>query len=284
MKNIILLLDTDENPSAFDQIVALDSGAEAVLAYGSVTPENCFPLVEGAIYTRPPRFKQNTAIMISGSDLAQATAVFQAVQKQFFDKFRVSVLMDANGCNTTAASAVSILELTCVFKASQATVLAGTGPVGQRAAAMLAKEGMDVRITSRSLERAQATCAALKEQFDVTVTPMACTDEAQAAEAIAGSQIVLATGQSGVQVLAQKTWTESEALQAIADVGTCPPLGVEGVELADRGRETGKVRSFGGLAIGALKLRLQRQVVSQLFGDASIILDADQILSIARDM
>ena len=107
MKNLLLLLDTDPLPSAFDQVVAHDAGADAVLPYGGVDADSCFPLVEGAIYTRPPQRKRHTAILVGGSDLARAEAVYAAVRKQFFDDFRVSVMLDANGCNTTAAAAVA---------------------------------------------------------------------------------------------------------------------------------------------------------------------------------
>ena len=104
MKNLLLFLDADTQPSAFDQVVAYDAGVDAVLAYGGITPDNCFALVEGAIYTRAPKDKRHTAILVGGSNLHQAQAVADAVQTQFFSNFRVSVALDANGCNTTGSS------------------------------------------------------------------------------------------------------------------------------------------------------------------------------------
>ena len=282
MKNLLLLLDTDAHASSFDQVVAHDAGADSVLAYSSVTPDNCFALVEGAIYTRAPKHKKHTAILVGGSNLEDAQAVFAAVQKQFFDSFRVSVMLDANGCNTTAAAAVATIEGAMALDGAQACVLAGTGPVGSRAAAMMALSGARVRLTSRKIERAQATCGALQEQFAAEVEPLAASDDAQTAVAIEGAGIVLAAGQTGVRLLSRVVWQGAEDLRVAADAGTCPPLGVEGMGLSDAGCEKDGVRMFGGLAIGALKLRLQRHAIGQLFESAEAVLDAGAILELAR--
>jgi Methylene-tetrahydromethanopterin dehydrogenase, N-terminal. len=78
-------------------------------------------------------------------------ALFIAVQKHFFPGFQVSVMLDSNGSNTTAAAAVAKLASSGVLAGKKAVVLAGTGPVGQRAAAMLALEGADVSLTGRKM-------------------------------------------------------------------------------------------------------------------------------------
>ena len=52
MKRLLLQLDADRHPSSFDRIVALDAGADEVLSYGGVTPDDVAPLVHGAIFTR----------------------------------------------------------------------------------------------------------------------------------------------------------------------------------------------------------------------------------------
>ena len=49
------------------------------------------------------------------------------------------------------------------------SLAAGTGPVGMRAAGMLAGEGANVLLTSRKLDRAQAAAKTVSERFDVKV-------------------------------------------------------------------------------------------------------------------
>ncbi|HLF98377.1 MAG TPA: methylene-tetrahydromethanopterin dehydrogenase N-terminal domain-containing protein, partial [Methylococcaceae bacterium] len=109
MKKLLFQLDTDPHPSVFDTVVAYDGGADHVIGHGAVSPENVTPLVEGAIFTRAPKDKKNTALFIGGSDLAAGQELLRAVRKKFFADFRVSVMLDSNGSNTTAAAGVARL-------------------------------------------------------------------------------------------------------------------------------------------------------------------------------
>ncbi|MGH7359894.1 MAG: NAD(P)-dependent methylenetetrahydromethanopterin dehydrogenase, partial [Candidatus Rokuibacteriota bacterium] len=133
MKKLLLQLDSDRHPSVFDRIVALDAGADHVLSYGGVTPADVTALIHGAIFTRGPAELRNTAVWVGGADVVSAEALAEAVQKAFFGPFRVSVIMDANGCNTTAAAAVARLASVVTLAGRRAVVLGGTGPVGIRA-------------------------------------------------------------------------------------------------------------------------------------------------------
>ena len=107
MKKLLLQLDPDRHPSSFDRIVAYDAGADEVLSYGGVTAADVTPLVHGAIFTRGPADLKNTAVWVGGTDVAAAETLLAAVQKAFFGPFRVSAMMDANGCNTTRSISVS---------------------------------------------------------------------------------------------------------------------------------------------------------------------------------
>ena len=62
MKKLLFQLDTDIHPAVFDTVVAYDGGADHVIGYGNVSPENVTPLIEGTIFTRAPKEKQFTAI------------------------------------------------------------------------------------------------------------------------------------------------------------------------------------------------------------------------------
>jgi 8-hydroxy-5-deazaflavin:NADPH oxidoreductase len=62
-------------------------------------------------------------------------------------------------------------------------VLGGTGPAGSALAARLADAGLDVVIGSRSAERAEATCRALKEQWPDRELSLRGADNPEAADA-----------------------------------------------------------------------------------------------------
>src|SRR5579871_525359 len=109
-RKILIQLDTDPQPSVFDGVVAVDAGAEEVFSYGSVKPEQVREMVHGAIFTRGPKDLKRTALFIGGSDVAAGERLLEEVRRQLLPQFRlqVSVLLDANGANTTAAAAVRL--------------------------------------------------------------------------------------------------------------------------------------------------------------------------------
>ncbi|HMK87394.1 MAG TPA: NADP-dependent methylenetetrahydromethanopterin/methylenetetrahydrofolate dehydrogenase [Steroidobacteraceae bacterium] len=284
MKKLLYQFDTDPLPAVFDNVVAYDGGADQVTAYGGVTAANVGALVEGAIFTRGPKDKKNTAIFIGGSNMGAGQALLEAVQAKFFAKFRVSVMFDCNGSNTTAAAAVAWLAHGRSLEGKRAVVLAGTGPVGQRAAVLLAREGASVSITGRKLEVVRAACQALKCRFAVDVTAIGAATEAERGAAIAGAQIVLATGAAGITLLSARQWQESPSLELVADANASPPAGIEGIAMADRGTSSHGKILFGPLGFGALKLALHRACIARLFEQNDLVLDAQEIYSLAKTM
>ena len=284
MKKLLYQFDIDPLPAVFDNVVGYDGGADHITAYGGVTAGNVGGLVEGAIFTRGPKDKKNTALFIGGSNVAEGQAVLAAVQKKFFAKFRVSVMFDCNGANTTAAAAVAWLAYGRQLKGKRAVVLAGTGPVGQRAAALLAREGAAVAITGRKLEVVQSACDAIKSRFGADVKAIAAPTLAERGSAIDGAEIVLATGAAGIMLLEAKRWQESSTLELVADANASPPAGIEGVALGDRGTQSfGKIL-FGPLGFGALKLALHRACIARLFEQNDLLLDAEEIYALAKTM
>ncbi len=140
----------------------------------------------------------------------------------------------------------------------RAVVLAGTGPVGQRAAALLAREGATVAITGRKLEVVQAACDSIKSRFGADVKAIAAPTLIERGAAIHGAQIVLATGAAGITLLGAKRWKDTPTLEIVADANPSPPAGIEGVALGDRGTQSHGKILFGPLGFGALKLAVHR--------------------------
>ena len=285
MKKLLFQLDTDTHPAVFDTVVAYDGGADHVIGHGGVTPENVRPLVEGAIFTRAPKEKHNTALFIGGSDMAAGEQVLEAVQKVFFADFRVSVMLDSNGSNTTAAAAVAKLAKSRGIRGKKAVILAGTGPVGQRAAVMLAKEGAaEVVITSRRLERAEQVSAAVKRSFDVEIKPAAAADFEARAAIISDAQIVLVTGAAGVELLKPEHWQDNPNIELMADANATPPVGIGGTDMLDKGEARHGKIIWGAIGFGTLKLALHRACIAELFKSNDQRLDAEKIFSFAKAM
>ena len=283
-KKLLYQFDTDTIASVFDSVVAYDGGADHVTGIGSVNPKNVLAMVDGCIYTRAPKDKQFTAIFVGGSSLTEGQAVFDAIKKRFFSNFRVSVMFDSNGSNTTAAAAVANIVNTCDVSGKKAVILGGTGPVGQRAAALLSLEKADVFITSRNIEKAEQISAEINERFDTNVKALPGGTNDERVTSILGASIVMATGASGVVLLNKKDWIENQSIEVVCDANAMPPLGIEGVELNDKAKEIGGKKAFGAIGFGGLKISVHRECVSRLFHSNDGIFDAEEIYRIAKEM
>jgi hypothetical protein len=282
MKRILLQLDSDRHPSSFDAIVAYDAGVDAVMSYGGVSPDDVTPLVHGGLFTRGVPDLKQTAIWIGGSQIAAGEALLASAVKAFFGPFRVSVMMDSNGCNTTAAAAVARLNEATALSGVRAVVLAGTGPVGLRAAVLLARAGADVAITSRAAARAQEVAGQIKSRFGVAVATAEAKDAAGVARALDGAAVCLVAGAAGAALLPRSVWTANRTLKAMADVNAVPPLGIEGIEAADKSAEREGKRVFGALGVGGLKMKIHKACLARLFERNDAVLDLEAIWDIAK--
>jgi hypothetical protein len=284
MKKLLFQFDTDAHPSVFDTVVGYDGGADHVIGYGGLTPDNITSLVEGTIFTRAPKEKKNTAIFVGGSDMVAGQELFAAVQKHFFPGFQVSIMLDSNGSNTTAAAGVAKLATSGTIAGKKAVILAGTGPVGQRAAVMLAQEGAEVSLTSRTMERAVQACNAMKARFGVDLIPVEATDNEARAKAIEYANIVFATGKAGVELLTVDQWQNNSHIEMMADANATPPIGIGGTDMMDKGIERHGKIIWGAIGFGTLKLALHRACIAKLFEDNRQVFDAENIFALAMEM
>ena len=285
MRKLLLQLDTSRHPSVFDRIVALDAGADEVLAYGGVTEDAVRDLVHGAIFTRSPKKLHDTAIFIGGTDIAAGERLLAAVRKAFFGPLRVSVMLDSNGSNTTAVAAVAKLRQAAgTLEGRRAVVAAATGPVGIRASGLLAQAGADVVVTSRRSEGAAEVAARIQQRFGREVKAATMAQPSQAAAILDGAELLLAAGSAGVALVPREAWTARPGLRAVADVNAVPPLGIEGIEVTDDGSDRDGIKAFGALGVGNVKMQIHKACIARLFERNDLVLDAETIGEVARGM
>jgi hypothetical protein len=284
---VLIQLDPDPQASVFDAIVAIDAGVDHVLRHGGVVPAAVRDLVYGALFTRGPADLNSTAIFVGGSSVAKGEELFQAVKKTFFGPFRVSVLFDANGCNTTASAAVlAALEgMGGALDGVPAVVLGGTGPVGQRVGRLLARMGAAVAIGSRSLERAQATAAAIQALTGRAVGAFATSGAGDPlARGLERAEVVVAAGAVGVTLLPEPVRRSASRLKVAIDLNAVPPLGIAGLEPTDRGTQRDGHRAWGALGVGATKMKIHKKAVQELFRANDRVLDAEDVLELGRGL
>jgi ribulose 1,5-bisphosphate synthetase/thiazole synthase len=285
MLKLLLQLDSSRLPSVFDQIVAYDAGADAIMSYGGVTEGDVRDLVHGCIFTRGTKDLQNTAVWIGGNNMSAGEQLLAMAQDSMFAPFCVSVMLDSNGSNTTAVAAVVKIEQGLgELRDKKVLILAGTGPVGQRAAGLLARDGAQVTITSRKPEQGDKARQFIDARFKVQVESVAMNDPAKLPELMDGVDVLFNSGPAGVQMVPKAAWTASKALKVAVDLNAVPPLGIEGIEVNDSGADRNGVKVFGAFGIGGFKTKLHKACVAKLFTRNDLVLDAEAIAEVAREM
>lgn len=284
MRKLLLQLDSSRLPSVFDKIVAYDAGADQVLSYGAVAPEDVRDLVHGCIFTRGPKDLHNTAVWIGGNNMSQGEQLLAMAQDALFKPFTVSIMLDSNGSNTTAVAAVVRIEQAMdTVKGKRVVVVAGTGPVGQRVAGLLGKGGAKVIITSRKPEQGEKARRSIGERFEIPVEITELSNPDQASKILEKADILVNAGPAGVMMVPKAAWFD-RGVKVVVDFNAVTPVGVEGVELNDAGEKRGGAVVFGAFGVGNFKTKLHKRCVARLFEKNDLVLDAEGIADIAREM
>ena len=285
MRKLLLQLDSSRMPSVFDQVVAYDAGADDIMSYGGVTETDVRDLVHGCIFTRGPKDLHNTAVWIGGSNMSAGEQLLAMAQDAVFAPFTVSMMLDSNGSNTTAVAAVVKIEQTLgSLEGTKVLILAGTGPVGQRAAGLLAKDGAHVTITSRKPEQGEKARQFISARFNVQVEATTMNDPAALPELCREAEVLLNSGPAGVQMVPKSAWTAAKSLKIAVDLNAVPPLGIEGVEVNDAGVTRDGVVVYGAFGVGNFKTKLHKACVARLFTRNDLVLDAETIADVAREL
>ncbi len=279
-------MDTDAKASVFDAVVAIDSGVEQLLQYSGIRPEDVRGLVHGAMYTRGPGDLKNTAIFIGGSNVSDGEVIAAIARETLFDPFRVSIMLDSNGANSTAAAAVLCAAKHLTLENSASLVLAATGAVGQRVCRILANANSQVTVASRSLERS-------RECVDRLVASGVASDRLKAvcsndlvalSSVLAKSQLVFGCGAAGARLLSASQLAEATELRVAIDLNAVPPTGIEGIELTDKGAQRGNRFDYGALGVGGLKMKIHKACIAAMFESNQLFLDCEEMLAIGNEI
>lgn len=282
MKSILVQFDTDTQPSVFDRVVAIDAGVDQLFSYGGITPGNVTGLVHGVMFTRGPADLKNSAIFIGGSNVSDGETLLKIVEKTFFGPMRVSVMMDSNGCNTTAAAAIASARKHLPLASLSAIVLGATGPVGLRAAELLALEKAHVTLVSRTIDRAEAACSSIRRKVDGACVSAATASSTLEFETVSrGHQIIIAAGAAGACFLEAGTLSRLDGLRLAIDLNAVPPVGIADIGVTDKAVIKSGVVCFGALGVGGLKMKIHKQAVASLYEAADRILETRALYDLA---
>lgn len=264
-------------------MVAVDAGVDFLFRHGNVEDTDVRSLVHGAMFTRGGENLKHTAIFVGGSSVEAGEALLDQVKRTFFGPVRVSVMMDANGANTTAAAAVLAAGKHVDLAGAKVLVLGATGPVGQRVVRLLAGRKADVRVGSRAAQRARTLVEALTARLPgSSLSPVGTLTPGEIAAALDDVQVVIASGAAGAQLLSADARTSCTMLKVAIDLNAVPPVGLEGIEVMDRAVERQGVLCYGAIGVGGLKMKIHKAALQEIFQRNDLVLDAEEIYEIGR--
>jgi len=284
MKKILAYISPENYSSLFDIIVAYDAGVDVVVPYCNIKVADMRDMIHSCVFTRHPDKLNNTAIFIGGHDIRLGEEMMKkAIEtlNELPEFFRVSITVDSDGAYTTSCACVAKIKNSLGdLDGLNVTILAGTGPVGQRVAVLLSWENCNVTLTSRKMSRSEAVCGIIEKGYGVKITPMEVNSPETTEKAISESDIVVTTGPEGVQILPKEIWSKFQKIKIMADLNAVPPYGIEGVEANFDGKEIAGKKVFGALAIGGLKMKSHHKLVGELFTKKNRVFDLKQIYNL----
>ena len=205
---------------------------------------------------------------------------------------RVSILSDPNGCNTTAAAAVICVQKELELANKTVTILAGTGPVGQRIAQIIAgpatkdSQVAAIRVCSRKLEKAQQVCqqiaAKVGENASNILIPTQTGTNDKALAAVEGCDILFAAGAAGIELLSAQWKDNAQKPKVAVDLNAVPPAGIAGVEVMDSAAERDGTICYGAIGVGGLKMKIHKRAIQMLFESNDLVLEATEIYELGR--
>lgn len=251
--------------------------------YANVAPENVEGLVHGAMFTRGPDDLQNTAIFIGGSNISYGEAILKKVKKTLFDPLRVSVVLDCNGCNSTASGAVICATRHVDLANAKAVVLGATGAVGQRVAQLLAAEGAAVFVGSRDQGRSESLAHKLSEHAKGAVTPFNYAQDSLQS-ALDCCELVFSCGAAGVELLSESQLNATKSVKVAIDLNAVPPLGIGGIKVTDKSVQRGDRIDYGALGVGGLKMKIHKAALRNAFEKRGTIYDAAEMFELGKSL
>jgi hypothetical protein len=145
-------------------------------------------------------------------------------------------------------------------------------------------DGARVTITSRKPEQGEKARQFISARFNVQVEARTMNDPAVLPELCQDIEVLLNSGPAGVQMIPKSVWTTANSLRIAVDLNAVPPLGIEGVEVTDAGVQRGHVVVYGAFGVGNFKTKLHKACVARLFTRNDLVLDAETIAEVAREL
>lgn len=265
-QKMLYILVPDTHISPFDVTLAADAGFTQILPFTGIKVDDVVPMVQDAIFARPPKRFNDTGIFIGGRDVHLATDMFQNAKNAMVGPFQVGIFADPNGAYTTAASIVALIEKTLIEKTGRGlkdrTIsVFGTGPVGLSTAVLTTQQGATTKLCQLTADDDKHVARRFCERYSVNVEWISAQTHIEKSEALRSAEVIICAAKAGIRILGKEELEFGEKLIVAADTNAVPPTGIENVEANDLGKlveiPENTFWSIGPMAIGNLKYKTQ---------------------------
>ncbi|HKY59995.1 MAG TPA: methylene-tetrahydromethanopterin dehydrogenase N-terminal domain-containing protein [Gemmatimonadota bacterium] len=287
---ILIHIDHNPHPRVFDRIMSLDGGADQILAYGDVDPQDVPVLVSGALYSRPLAELHRTALLVTGTNDRVIAEMVRQAKRAFFGAYRVSVLSECKGGNAVAGAAVARIGRLVALQGLPVLVVAG-GPAGARVAGLLSRAGADVTLTVFDDEEAADRGEFIEGTFARPVKIVVWKAGEPLDEVLDGQRLLVSAGPPELTLVPRRVWSRFPSLMLLVDVSGAEPPGIEGLSgeedgdpIDDPARDGPPVRALGGLAISRYKIQVHREAVRRLFEPEAVVMGTLEIARLAEEV
>lgn len=291
---LLHIFNPTKNVSPFDVNMAYEAEFDGVIPYTEVHLEDVHALTQDTIFSRGPTGVKRTGIFIGGREFGLAMDMLHRAKAAMVPPFEVSVFADPSGAITTAAALVACIEVWVKNKTGESLegknihILGGTGPVGVCAGILASNCGANVYLAShRGKKVGEEVASEYNKRFGVKMQGEDFGSEAAILHMLETSDVMVGSAKAGVRVLHKAQLKHAKKLIVAADVNAVPPLGIEGVDVNDMGKELDftpkKAVGIGALAIGNVKYKVHYNMFELMkTTDKPLYLDHVQAFEAAR--
>ncbi len=292
---LLHMFNPTKNVSPFDVNMAYEADVNRVIPYAEVHVDDIHTLTQDTIFSRGPSGVKRTGIFIGGREFGLALDMLEEAKKAMVPPFEVSVFADPSGAITTAAALIASVERWIIkqgatdgLKGKKVHIVGGTGPVGVCAGVLAANCGAEVFLVSHTgTGAAQRIADEYNARYGINLLAGDCSTEKVTREFMQETDVLIACGPAGVQVMSKEILAEAPNMLVAADVNAVPPLGIEGIDIMDMGKSLdgtpNNAVGIGALAVGDIKYKVHHRMFELMTTtDTPLYLEHTEAFKIAR--
>ena len=99
-----------------------------------------------------------------------------------------------------------------------------------------------------------------------------------------GVDLVIAAGAAKTQLISARQLAAISSLRLAIDLNAVAPLGVEGIEVLDKGRDQGGVLVYGAVGVGGAKMKIHHAAIQRLYVKNDHVLDTASIFELGQSL